>query len=116
MTSEQRDRINSMETDIVSALGYEGAFNALSKALGYDKLEEMYDYIIRVYGIQEGMQEELYNIDELAHMLADYFRNNPRDAYSLDEIIAYFDYKGISDLSVDNANEIWEYALENNVI
>lgn len=116
MTSEQRDRINSMEADIVSTLGHEGAFNALSKALGYDKLEEMYDYIIQVYDIQEGMQEEAYDIDELAHMLADYFRNNPRDAYSPNEIIAYFDYKGISDLSVDDVNEIWEYTLENNLI
>lgn len=48
----QREHVNIMEREILDALGVQGAFDALTKALGLDTLEEMYEYIIQVYDIE----------------------------------------------------------------
>lgn len=44
--------VDAKEQAILDALGAEGAFDALSKALSYDTKEEMYDYIMRCYEIE----------------------------------------------------------------
>lgn len=49
---DRMDKVNMMEEAIVEQLGYEGAFNALSKALSYDKKEDVYEYITRCYEIK----------------------------------------------------------------
>ena len=44
-------KVDAKEELIIEALGYEEAFNNLSKALSYDIKEEMYDYIIRMWDL-----------------------------------------------------------------
>ena len=50
-------KVDAKEELIIEALGYEEAFNNLSKALSYNDKEEMYDYIIRMWDLD-------YNEDE----------------------------------------------------
>lgn len=55
---DTRDKVLAMEEAIVDTLGYEEAFNALTKALGTDALYDNYEYIIRVYEIPYGEDDE----------------------------------------------------------
>jgi len=52
------DDMYSKEDIIIDALGYEGAFNAVSKALDTDTKNDIYDYIIRVYELDTDNEEE----------------------------------------------------------
>lgn len=51
-------RINRKEELIIEALGFEGAFDAVVKALSYDTKEDVYDYILRCYEIEDDTEEE----------------------------------------------------------
>jgi mRNA interferase YafQ len=55
---DMRNDVYDMEDAIVDALGYEGAFEALTKALGTDALYDNYKYILRVYDIPYGEEDE----------------------------------------------------------
>lgn len=48
----QFERVNKMEGAIIEQLGYEGAFEALVRALSTDTKEEMYEYIFEQYEIE----------------------------------------------------------------
>ena len=45
-------RINRKEEAIIEALGFEGALEAISKALSYDTKDDIYEYIIRCYEVE----------------------------------------------------------------
>ena len=49
--------VDKMEETIVNALGYEESFEALSRALNYDTKQEMYEYIIRMYDLNQDEDE-----------------------------------------------------------
>ena len=55
---DTRDEVLAMEEAIVDTLGYEEAFNALTKALGTDALYDNYKDIIRIYEIPYGEDDE----------------------------------------------------------
>ena len=51
-TMDRMETVDKMEESIIEALGYEQAFEALSKALSYDTKEDMYKYIMRMHEIE----------------------------------------------------------------
>ena len=46
-------QIDEMEERIINALGESGALEAITAALGYDVKADIYDFIIRMYEIEE---------------------------------------------------------------
>lgn len=46
-------QIDAMEECIINALGESGALEAITAALDYDVKEEIYDYIIRNYDLED---------------------------------------------------------------
>ena len=76
-------------------------------------LQEMYNN--SSIGFQNDVAEEdtlsAESIAELAKMLGKFFENNPQSGYSVNEIKAYFDFKGIQ-LTTDEVNDIWNYYTE----
>jgi hypothetical protein len=105
--------IDDLEARLIEFLGPEGFIEALSKALGYDKKEDLYEFIATSYELPE--EDEADNLYDLAPVLVEYFNNNPKDGYSINEIKAYFDYKGYQ-LSNDEVTDIWDYCVDNNMV
>lgn len=52
------DEVNDMEDLIIESMGYEGYYEAVSRALNYDTKADIYDYIIRVYELNVEEYEE----------------------------------------------------------
>lgn len=104
--------IDDLEARLIEFLGPEGFIEALSKALGYDKKEDLYEFIATSYELPEDTAD---NLSDLAQLLSEYFQNNPKDSYSLNEVKAYFDYKGY-DLTRDEVSDIWDYCVDNDMV
>lgn len=51
------EKVNAMEDLIIESLGEAGALDAICQALDYDTKEDIYDYIIRMYDIEEEEEE-----------------------------------------------------------
>ena len=106
MIKIKEDTYNDMyskEDIIIDALGYEGAFNAVSKALDTDTKNDIYDYIIRVY--------ELDTDEE------DYEESICKESVTYDrfEVRGYYDsnFRGLADSeSFDWYDEAKDYAHE----
>ena len=50
--------VDDMEQLIIDALGTDGYYEAVSRALDYDTKADIYDYIIRVYDLDYEEKEE----------------------------------------------------------
>ena len=107
--------IDDLEARLIEFLGPEGFIEALSKALGYDKKEDLYEFIATSYELPEEDEDFVDTTEELAPVLVEYFNNNPKDSYSINELKAYFDYKGYQ-LSTDEVSDIWDYCVDNDMV